>query len=338
MYIMFKTLQISWVEIEECIYFCYKISNAQGRSEECIYFCYKVSNKMYGLRSNTDAQSNAELVKKINNLNDSTSYFNIKDIFALRLDYNDVNDIKEFTAKITQGRRVNEEKFTVEGTSALYIGNREYHTFSGCSTINYESISSLSDDEKQFATLLDQVVLNEEVVRGTNESKTDTFIDYILREVGLGKYPLAIRLKPVYVFKVRHKTISSEYDFSVEKKGKLLMVEEDKHIKNTGPGSAWGEYQLAGEMIAGAFENYRKFATSSEIFSVRAIGPRFTFYHVIIPTTYLASLDKGLPEETITISRYPPQNHIPPGLDYKKLSDREVIIDLLMKIKQTMIS
>jgi len=309
-------------------------------------FWLKGENNMCSLRSNTDAQTTAELVRKINNLNDSTSYFNIADKSALRVEYENVTDITEFTAKMINAREGlsstngSDNIEVVPSTSALYINNREYNTFTGCSTINYESIYSLSDDEKQFATLLDQVVLNEEVVRGTDESKTDTFIDYILREVGLGKYPLAIRLKPVYVFKVRHKTISSEYDFSVEKRGKLLMVEEDKHIKNTGPGSAWGEYQLAGEMIAGAFDNYRKFATSSEIFSVRAIGSRFTFYYVIIPTTYLASLDKGLPEESITISRYPPQSNliIPPGLDYKNCSDRKVIIYLLFKIKQKMTS
>ena len=58
----------------------------------------------------------------------------------------------------------------------------------------------MSDDEKQLALLLDQVALNEDVVRGTDESKTDTFIDYVLREVGLGR---SIRLKPIYMFNIR---------------------------------------------------------------------------------------------------------------------------------------
>ena len=38
--------------------------------------------------------------------------------------------------------------------------------------------------------------MNEDL--GTDESKTDTFVDYILREIGLAEYPLILKLKPMY--------------------------------------------------------------------------------------------------------------------------------------------
>ena len=284
---------------------------------------------MYGLRTDIGAKSIAELVKNINCLSNSTSYFSKQEQHALRFEYTDTSDFDVYISS----------RCVIPDDSSLYIKGREYSSFIGCSDSNYNTILDLPDEEKQFALLLDQVALNEAVVRGTDESKTDTFVDYVLREVGLGKFPLAIRLKPIYAFNIRHKTITSEYDFSVENRGRLLMVEEDKHIRNTGPGSSWGEYQLAGEIIAGAYDNYRKYAIQGEIFAVRAIGPRFTFYHTIIPTTYLASLDVGLPEESIVIKRYPPQvdTTIPPGLNYTKSNDRRVIVDMLHKIKHKLL-
>ena len=285
---------------------------------------------MYGLRSDTNAKNTADLVKDINSLSNLTSYFSKQEQRALRFEYNDTNDLDVYILS----------NIVIPNDSSLYIMDREYSSFIGCSNLNYNTILDLPDEDKQFALLLDQVALNEAVVRGTDESKTDTFVDYVLREVGLGKFPLAIRLKPIYAFEVRHKTITSEYDFSIENRGILLMVEEDKHIRNTGPGSSWGEYQLAGEIIAGAYDNYRKYAIESEIFAVRAIGPRFTFYHTIISTTYLASLSVGLPEESIVIKRYPPQVEatIPPGLDYTKSNERRVIVDMLHKIKHKLLS
>ena len=285
---------------------------------------------MYGLRSDSTAKSTAELIKDINSLSNSTSYFSKQEQRALRFQYNDTNDLNMYLPP----------NIVIPNDSPLYIQNKEYSSFIGCSNVNYNSIIELPDKDKQFALLLDQVALNEVVVRGTDESKTDTFVDYVLREVGLGNFPLAIRLKPIYAFDIRHKTITSEYDFSIQNREKLLMVEEDKHIRNTGPASSWGEYQLAGEIIAGAYDNYRKCAVEGDIFAIRAIGPRFTFYHTIIPATYITSLSVGLPEESIMIQRYPPQadTTIPPGFNYTNSNERRLIIDMLYIIKHKLLS
>lgn len=175
--------------------------------------------------------------------------------------------------------------------------------------------------------MVDNIALNEIVIRGTDESKTDTFVNYLLTKTGFTEYPFILRLKPMYEFKVHHKTITSIYDFSVEKNNKILLVEEDKHIRNTTHGTAWGEYKIAGEVIAGSYNNYVLHTTYSEILVIRVIRTRFTFYYTIIPLDYLDSLSYGLPNIDITIDRYPD------GLEYKNPDDRVVIIDVLLKIK-----
>ncbi|KAI7868375.1 hypothetical protein K492DRAFT_201257 [Lichtheimia hyalospora FSU 10163] len=44
-------------------------------------------------------------------------------------------------------------------------------------------------------------------------------------------------------------------------------VDEDKHFKNTGRSKAWGEYQIAGEILAAAVNNYNNSIDNPTIFA-----------------------------------------------------------------------
>ena len=275
-----------------------------------------------GLRSSQEAVKNADIVRNVDGLSKSTSEFEKSDTEKLNIVYKRLDDIMAFKQLIYNNH-------TDSTNSPLHIQDLDYDTFVGCSH-NIKKIHMLSNREKLFATLIDQVSMNEDLIRGTDESKTDTFVDYILREIGLAEYPLILKLKPMYEIRVRHKTISSVHDFSIEKGNKVVLIEEDKHIRNTTPGSAWGEYQIAGEILAAAYNNYVLHITESELIAIRVISTRFTFYHTIIPFDYLNSLSIGLPNIDIVISRYPDSDR---GLDYKDHNERRVIIDMLLRIR-----
>jgi hypothetical protein len=276
-----------------------------------------------GLRSSQEAARNADIIRKVDGLSKSTSEFEQRDTEKLKITYKRLDNLLEFK------QLVYSYDIDISADSPLYIRDLEYDMFVGCSH-NINKINMLSNKEKLFAILIDQVAMNEEFIRGTDESKTDTLVDYILREVGLAEYPLILKLKPVYELKIRHKTISSVHDFSIEKAHKVVLVDEDKHIRNTTAGSAWGEYQIAGEILAAAYNNYVLHAAESELIAIRVISTRFTFYHVIIPLDYLNSLSIGLPTIDIVVSRYPDSDK---GLDYKDHNERRIITDMLMRIR-----
>ena len=160
-----------------------------------------------GLRSSQEAVKNADIVRNVDGLSKSTSEFEKSDTDKLNILYKRLNNIMAFKQLIYSNN--------IDSTnSPLHIQDLEYDTFIGCSH-NRKKINMLSNREKLFATLIDQVAMNEDL--GTDESKTDTFVDYILREIGLAEYPLILKLKPMYEIKIRHKTISSVHDFSIEK-------------------------------------------------------------------------------------------------------------------------
>ena len=44
-----------------------------------------------------------------------------------------------------------------------------------------------------------------------------------------------IRIQPLFKFMIHTKEISSKYDFAVHRQ--IMLVDEDKHLRNTGPPS-----------------------------------------------------------------------------------------------------
>ena len=185
--------------------------------------------------------------------------------------------------------------------------------------------------------LIAYLLENEAVVRGTEESRTDAFVNHLLEKLEFGESPLMIQPQPIFKFKVHTKEISSKYDYAVIKDAEIMLIDEDKHFRNTGPTSAWGEYQIAGEIIAGAFTNYTLDSKhyGNIIYAVRAIGLRFTFYKAIVTREYLNSLGEGLPVETAEIYRFPGSSEDKPFpyLDYGDPTERKSIINLLVNIR-----
>ena len=143
-----------------------------------------------GLRSNQEASETAHTVSRVNALNNSTSEFNRNDIARLRVVYINVDSEDRFKLLLYK------YPTSISVQSPLYISNIDYNMLVGCSK-NKGYRTQPSRQEKQFAILIDHIALNEDVIQGTDESKTDTFVDYVLREIGLADYPLTLKLQPL---------------------------------------------------------------------------------------------------------------------------------------------
>jgi len=128
------------------------------------------------------------------------------------------------------------------------------------------------------------------------------------------------------------------YDFGITKNGRILLIDEDKHIVNTGPSSSWGEYQIAGEILCGASNNYRTTSSTNWIYAVRVIGTKFTFYKSYATRSYLNELSSGFPEENMVIFRYPPitRGKKFPYFDFVDPKERRHIIDVLLSLREEM--
>jgi hypothetical protein len=77
----------------------------------------------------------------------------------------------------------------------------------------------------------------------------------------------------------------------------------EKSQRKTQPAKI-AEFQLPGEMLSAAAQNYRQDGLPQTIFGLRVLGTRVTGYRADFPVHYLASLAIGLPADDITIFRF----------------------------------
>ena len=260
---------------------------------------------------------------------DSTSIFRKIDILTLKVVYTETTNPDELCEPYNNSN--------ISIPNDVYVSNLSNTEIKNIID-DEDSFEKLDNMTKTFVQMMNYVMINESQVRGTEESRTDAFVDLVLRRLKFGEYPLMMLPRKPSKLSVYTKDISSEPDFAIVKDNCIMLVDEDKHIKNTGPPFAWGEYQIAGELIASAYCNYSasKLRYRSLLYAVRVIGLKFTFYKAEITPEYLDSLGEGFPSESVTVTRYPGSEEDKdfPHLDYTKVYDRKKIVDMLIRIRE----
>jgi hypothetical protein len=258
----------------------------------------------------------------------STAYFKMKDIEHLKIKYTGTNDENKIFENISNYNPSIKEYFYIK-----YINKEEILKYGENGNPNF------TKKENSICNYLYRISENEKLTIGTRESNTDTLVDFLLRKLHLDEYPLALRLQPNYKINYGDQVISSNPEFSIEKNRLIMFIDEDKHINNVSKGKKWGEYQIAGEILAAAYTNYNNTKNKKNkeqiIKCMRVIGTCFTFYKAIIPEEYLISLDNGVIINGFNILRYP-DNHEDDSysnLDYMNVKERNKIIELLYKLK-----
>ncbi|RHZ88064.1 hypothetical protein Glove_26g294 [Diversispora epigaea] len=201
----------------------------------------------------------------------------------------------------------------------------------------------ISDPTVQtFFDKLHDSVFNGLQVIGTDETFTDTLVDDLLRIVELNDWPLKIRNHPPCKLYISDDLlVSAVPEFLVRKQNYAVIGVEDKHLKNVGPNTKFGETQIAAEIIACGNENVRLNEydyKEQTIFTIRVISTYVTFYKTEIPAIYWKELEKGLPKiQSIEIQRWPAKNSLRSGFDLAEHDERQTVLNSLLKIRQFLV-
>jgi len=217
----------------------------------------------------------------------------------------------------------------------LLLGNLNRSSFI---SFNEDLHDTLTPEQLSLCYYIREVVVNETVTIGTDESKTDSLVLFIMYTLRMHVFPLSLHVHPLYRMEWNNKYINSIPKFSVARCGKVLLIDEDKHIKNINAKKAWGEYQIAGSMIAVACNNLdtaKEYIESEKVLCMRVIGTRFSFYKAVVTSTYNLSISEGDPKEAVEILRYPEK--VNGGLDFCDPVQRKEIVGLLLSLRKDML-
>ena len=205
-----------------------------------------------------------------------------------------------------------------------------------------EEVKILTPNEKMLASLLANIVDKNGIIGG-RDSFMDTFVDKLLRMLQFDECPLFMKLRPLILFSIFHKDIYSTSDFSISRKGRMMIVNSDRHLKQASLHYGCAKYRLAGEMLASSAWNYfiKGGSVEDDTFAVTVISSKFTFFKTCPSEEYLTDVHQGYqPLESMVIYSYPPKQ---PGrlyayLDYADPKEREEIVSVLLRIKARLLA
>ncbi|KAF8967583.1 hypothetical protein BGZ46_000133 [Entomortierella lignicola] len=174
---------------------------------------------------------------------------------------------------------------------------------------------------------------------GTEDSKTCDLAADLLTAMGWNTFPLSVGREPVYKFDIGlGDDVVSIPAYVVETDRPVLIVDEDKCIRNNNRTTQWGEHRLAGDMLVCGLAG-NKLEGDISLHGMRIIGARFTFYHTVITKQYYMRLF-NLQGEKMEIKRFPTfgdEGSLESrSLDFGDPGQREVIIDALARMSQAM--
>lgn len=255
-----------------------------------------------------------------------TSDFNENDLNSLKIKYKNCDNIKHMIKDYDENIKIPDHYLlpNIKREDILYNAKLD--------SIDSKIAKSLFKYIKRSAE-------NESLKIKTRETITDSMVNFILTQLEFNIYPFEFRIHPDYKFSIGDIDINSYPEFSIEKENSenesiVLMFDEDKHFNNIGVGKQWGEYQIAGEFVACAYNNYNHTGNDQTIYSMRVISTKFTFYKAFFKKSYLKSLSDGEPNEEVSILKYPINNSVRYiGLDIADEKDRIEIFKILFNLK-----
>lgn len=201
--------------------------------------------------------------------------------------------------------------------------------------------------DRQIMTIIGKIsdIVLAEKAKSTHENIVDSFMASLLSFLQFDYYPLSIH--PQYDYQVRFMNdkhrISSVVEFMILKshtngRHAILFV-EDKHTANVSAMRNWEEPQIAGEIFGSAHHN-GSLKYPFDIFAVRVVGTRFTFYRAIVHEEYLKEcVTQGLPKNNVLmIKRYPKDADPYKAWDLCVEDDRIKILTMLRSIEHKSIN
>ncbi|KAI9305041.1 hypothetical protein BJ944DRAFT_265886 [Cunninghamella echinulata] len=279
-------------------------------------------------------------IEHLSQIPTQTSLWENEHVTALNIEYINVRDINE----IIQPSDLTEE----DNFKNLILKDWKKDEFL-LSNDYFKNNKDIKD--KKMLTVLKKIrrVLGQEVFgHHIKETQVDSFMTSLLYYLGFDDDPLLIHPQydySVYIDKGRHK-ITSKVEFMITKDDAyVVLIVEDKHLKNVIDNNNWSEPQIAGEIFGAAFYNKSLITQQPvrypfDIYAIRVIGTKITFYKSTINRDYLVEVETKLPiNHKLVIQRFPQQlDPLPnqdmklPALDFANENDRIVILSILKSL------
>jgi len=252
-----------------------------------------------------------------------TSDFNEDDLKSLNIKYKNCNDVKDIIKDYNKNIEI-----------------PIHYLLPGVNRSNISNIQVESNISKSLLKYIKRSSENESLKINTRETITDSMVNFLFTQLEFNIYPFEFRIQPDYKFSVGDINISSYPEFSIEKdtsenESIVLMFDEDKHFNNIGVAKQWGEYQIAGEFIACAYNNYNHTGKDQTLYAMRVISTKFTFYKAHFTNLYLKTLTDGQPNDDIKILKYPSNESSLKylGLDIANEKERIEIFKILLNLR-----
>ncbi|KXN66148.1 hypothetical protein CONCODRAFT_73862 [Conidiobolus coronatus NRRL 28638] len=186
-------------------------------------------------------------------------------------------------------------------------------------------------------TLVNKIITVYEYKGKSDEFYVDGYMTTLMSLLKMDDYPCM--MYPQYIINAElgkgddSENISSKCDFGIINKNKksIIIVIEDKTMRNAKYQDNWKEIQVLGEIfVALHSSNY------NTVYAVRIVANLFTFYRCTISIEYkAASLKKELTNEELVVERYPkiePNELELNALDFYEYKERVQILEHLSYI------
>ena len=180
------------------------------------------------------------------------------------------------------------------------------------------------------------------------ETLIDGFMDSLLHILCFDDYPCF--LYPQYDYSAQigpnNRTVKAKPDFGVlSNSNRIMLVIEDKTTTSAIYSNNWKEDQVMGELFTAVHHVVTKSNTKMtypvNVYAVRVIGTKFTFYKSIATLEYIkesAKLGFSIEENEMKVERYPPVEDEPSMLtayNICNIDDRMRILECLCSIRKS---
>ena len=134
--------------------------------------------------------------------------------------------------------------------------------------------------------------------KNITEVTVDGFMDSLLHLLCFDDYPCSVYPQYQYAARIKNNNITAKPDFSVlSERNKILLVIEDKTAQGATVINNWMEPQVLGELFVAVHDVVmslsRDIKFQVNIYAVRVVETRFTFYKTVATLEYIKETSKN---------------------------------------------
>ncbi len=240
-------------------------------------------------------------ITDLSHISSQTSKWTKYDCLALKIFYSNAENISEIIIPITLDDHYKE----------LELPGWNKHEFYSVLDADFQI-----NKPRKIITIMRKItsVLLNEQAQLIRENKVDSFVMSLMDYLGFDEDPLLMHPQYDYTAMIGDNyKISSKVEYMITRRNTyIVLIVEDKHQKGVSELTDWSEPQIAGEIFGSAYHNVSiaegVLKYPFNLYAIRVISTKFTFYKAIVTRKYLEECVNRLPiQNSLTIKRYPQQ-------------------------------